>query len=288
MAGICWLASYPKSGNTWLRAFLANLFSGPKPAERPVPINELSRYCLADDFISDYARHAGRDAAELSNADFLRLRPAVQQGFAEASKDTVFVKTHNAAVQVEGVPLITPAATAGAIYIVRDPRDVAVSYAHHFQIPTARAVAQLCDPNNILPAGDGLMRRYLGSWSGHLHSWTRAPGLRLHVVRYEDMALSPYDTFAGIVRFLGLPPDPPRIERAIEFSSFDRLKKQETEAGFEDARPDGKSPFFRAGKAGSWREVLGAEDLARILTAHGEAMAEFGYRPETSTAGLNG
>ena len=75
MAGICWLASYPKSGNTWLRAFLANLFSGPEPAEHPVPINDLSKFCIADDFYGDYARCAENTADRLSEAELLRLRP---------------------------------------------------------------------------------------------------------------------------------------------------------------------------------------------------------------------
>ena len=79
VAGICWLASYPKSGNTWLRAFLANLFSGPEPAEHPVPINDLSKFCIADDFYGDYARCAETTADRLSEPELLRLRLALER-----------------------------------------------------------------------------------------------------------------------------------------------------------------------------------------------------------------
>lgn len=277
MAGICWLASYPKSGNTWLRAFLANLFSGPEPAARPVPINDLSKFCIADDFYGDYARCAETTADRLSEAELLRLRPRVHERFAAASAQTVFVKSHNAAIAIDGVPLITPAATAGAIYVARNPLDVAVAFASHFQISLEQTVTKLCDPSNSLPPSDGLMRRYLESWSGHVRSWTRAPGLRLHLVRYEDMSANPLETFAGIVRFLGLPEERARLERAIAFSSFAELRKQEEESGFEEARPDGAARFFRQGKAGVWREAVTEEQAARLIEAHREVMLELGY-----------
>lgn len=277
VAGICWLASYPKSGNTWLRAFLANLFSGPGLPERPVPINELNKYSLADDFYSRYDEAAGGKAETLSEEELLRLRPKVHETFATSFDDTVFVKTHNAAIAVDGVPLITPTATAGAIYIARNPLDVAVSYASHFQIPLERAVRQLCDPANTLPPGDGLMRRYPGGWSGHLQSWTRAPGLRLHLLRFEDMAAQPFEAFGAVVEFLGLPEHRARLERAIEFSSFGELKKQEEESGFEEARPDGSARFFRQGRVGAGREALTEEQAARLIEVHREAMVELGY-----------
>lgn len=277
MAGICWLASYPKSGNTWLRAFLANLFSGPEPAERPVAINDLSKFCIADDFYGDYARCAESTADQLSEPELLRLRPRVHERFAAASAQTVFVKSHNAAIAIGGVPLITPAATTGAIYVARNPLDIAVSYASHFQISLEQAVAKLCDPSNSLPPSDGLMRRYLGSWSGHVRSWTRAPGLRLHLVRYEDMSATPLETFEGIVRYLGLPEARARLERAMAFSSFAELERQETSQGFEEARPDRKVRFFRQGQVGTWRQALSEAQVQRLIEAHREVMLELGY-----------
>lgn len=277
MAGICWLASYPKSGNTWVRAFLANLFSGPGLAEKPVPIDDLSKYVIADDFYSRYQPHSQEEVETLSAEALLQLRARVHDGFASASANTIFVKSHNAAIAVAGVPLISPSATAGAIYIARNPLDVAVSYADHFQLPLESAVAQLCDPANSLPPGHGLMRRYLGSWSGHVKSWTRAPGMHRCLIRYEDMTAAPIETFSEVVKFLGLPADRPRLERAIEFSSFRELKKQEAAGGFQEARPDGKARFFRQGKKGSWRDALSEEQARHLIDAHGEVMLELGY-----------
>ena len=135
--GIIWLASYPKSGNTWLRAFLANYLQD-RPA--PVPINELVQFSLRDGFLIHHERLIGRPAAELSMAELARLRPKVHEHFATAKGQTVFVKTHNLVGEAEGTALITPAATAGAIYILRNPLDLAVSYAHHYRVSLDRAV----------------------------------------------------------------------------------------------------------------------------------------------------
>lgn len=274
MGGILWLSSYPKSGNTWLRAYLANFF---RNSPRPIPINELPNYALGDNFLIHYEQLSGKKAEDLSPEELTALRPRVHEWFAHSRSDTVLVKTHNACVLADGQPLITPSATAGAIYVVRNPLDVAVSFASHYQVTHERAVELLCDETHMLPAITGQLAQVLLSWSGHVRSWLRAPGMRRHVMRYEDMLEKPVKTFSGLSKFLGLPDDKERIKRAIKFSSFRELKKQENDSGFVEARPDGKARFFRQGKSGVWRGVLTDAQVAHLIEVHGEVMTEFGY-----------
>ena len=274
MGGILWLSSYPKSGNTWLRAYLANFFRNPP---RPLPINELPDYALGDNFLIHYEQLSGKKAETLSPEEIAALRPKVHEWFAQSRGDTVLVKTHNACVLADGQPLITPSATAGAIYVIRNPLDVAVSFASHYQVTHERAVELLCDETHMLPAIPGQIAQVLLSWSGHVRSWIKAPEMHRHVMRYEDMQEKPVKTFAGLSKFLGLPEDKERVKRAIKFSSFRELKKQEETSGFTEARPDGKARFFRQGKTGVWRGVLTDEQVARLIDAHGEVMTEFGY-----------
>ena len=281
MPGILWLASYPKSGNTWLRALLANLIADPP---EPLPINSLPDLFLGDSFLVHIEQLTGRKAEEIQAEEIPDLRRRVHEWFAHSRPDNAMVKTHNAVIQVDGVPLITPSATAGAIYIVRNPLDVAVSFAHHYQITYDRAVESLCDETYVLPPSGGQLTQYLGSWSGHVRSWTQAPGLPLHLLRYEDMAAKPYRTFADLAAFLGLPRDKARLQKAIRFSGFSELSRQERKTRFVESRPDGATPFFREGRVGGWREALSADQVERLIADQGEMMREHGYLNEAGQA----
>ena len=140
----------------------------------------------------------------------------------------MFVKTHNASLLVEGVPLMTPEVTAGAIYIVRDPRDIAVSYSRHLGRSLDATIAFMADPEAATGGTDVKVYERLSSWSIHVHFWTRNPNPLLHVIRYDDMLAAPEATFARVVRFLGEEPPADRLARAIRFSAFDELRRQET------------------------------------------------------------
>ncbi len=283
MPGIIWLASYPKSGNTWVRAFLGNLLLDPA---QPLPINQLSDFMLGDGYLIHYEQFSGRKAEELTEQDIWELRPKIHEWFAHSRKDNVIVKTHNAVVKIDGRPLITPSATAGAVYVVRNPLDVAVSFAHHYQVTCERAVELMCDRDYVLPPSGGQILQYLSSWSDHLRSWMRAPGLPLHLMRYEEMQRDPLAAFGALVRFMNLPEDRPRLERAIEFSCFSELSGQERSGGFKEARPDGATPFFREGRSGAWRGLLSEPLVQRLIEAHGKAMIELGYlTPEGEVIG---
>ncbi len=197
--------------------------------------------------------------------------------FATSSPDTVFVKTHNAIAFLDDVPTITPEATAGAIYVMRNPLDLVISYAHHFGIGIERAIEAFASDETEAPVQGHLVHQYLGSWSGHVRSWTRAPGLESHVMRYEDMLLKPERTFRRLVKFLGLPLEPPRLKKSIRFSSFNELAAQEKRSGFVEAVPGEARRFFRRGRIGEWRERLSPAQVERLIADHREVMAEHGY-----------
>lgn len=273
MAGIIWLASYPKSGNTWLRVFLANLLAG---GDCPVSINDLPRYAFGDNNLLHYRDFTGRDPESFTAAEVAELRPKIHSWFARSRPHEVFVKTHNAVLRIDGCPLITPAATAGAVYVSRNPLDVAVSFSHHYAMPLDQAVQALCNPDFALLAADNHLTQYLGSWSRHAASWLDAPGLTRHALRYEDMAEKPHESFAAVARFLGLPTEQERLDKAIRFSAFDELVKQESEAGFIEGQGADR-PFFRAGKVGIWRDHLSPSQAARLIEAHGPVMRRLGY-----------
>ncbi len=269
MGKIVWLASYPKSGNTWLRAFLHNYIVN---AQTPHSINSLVDFSVAECAGAFY----GPDHAALRDEQVQRLRPAVHAQLTKLHADLVFVKTHNANRAMHGTPLCTPAVSAGAVYIVRDPRDVALSYAAFANKTVDEIIDFMADPRAANATDASQVFELLGSWSDHAISWVAAQKRLL--VRYEDLLAEPARYFARIIKFLGTGEvEAGRLERAIAFSSFDTLAGQEAEGGYRAA--GGTKNFFRAGKAGQWRERLTPAQAQKIEAAHGEVMQKFGYQP---------
>ncbi len=274
MSGIIWLASYPKSGNTWLRAFLANYLSN---GASPVAINDLPKFIYGDSHAKHYEQIAGRPLAELSAEDLAVLRGRVHLWLSGSKPHEVFVKTHNAMGRMDGAPTITRSATAGAIYVIRNPCDVAVSFAHHYQVAPSRAIELMAQEDNILPPSSGQLAQFLSSWRHHVKGWTETPGLTLHVMRFEDMVQAPEETFAKLVAFLGLQEDVDRLRRAVSFSSFRELSEQERAGGFVEARPDGKSAFFRTGQIGQYRGILTDAEAQHLIETNCDVLAKYGY-----------
>jgi aryl sulfotransferase len=157
---------------------------------------------------------------------------------------------------------------------------VAVSFAHHNACSLDTMIASMADDSYCLSCRPdrigGQIRQRLLSWSSHVLSWVDSMGDALHLMRYEDMVMKPFETFLGAARFAHLPDDPPRVQKAIRFSGFSELQKQETLHGF-NQRPQNAASFFRKGKVGSWRESLTHQQVQQIIKDHRDVMKRFGY-----------
>jgi hypothetical protein len=275
MGKILWLASYPKSGNTWLRVFLHNLFRDPN---EPYDINKLNEFCSADYVGAWYQTFSRKPAIEMTMEEVAALRPQVHEALTRVHPDTVFVKTHNALVSDRGSEMITMAQTAGAIYVLRNPLDVTISYAHHYGLDLDTAIEALNLPGQMMPNSNLHVYQIFGSWSENVKSWTATPHPALHVMRYEDMTDHPLETFGAAAAFLGLRPSRERLTRALQNSSFEELRKQEDKDGFQE-RSDKSEKFFRKGEVGQWRALLTSAQVDRIVEANKEQMERFGYWP---------
>lgn len=275
MGKIIWLASYPKSGNTWLRAFLHNLLRNPKEA---YDLNKMSDFTLGDSTGILYQKFLRKPVREMTPEEISVIRPKVQKMLTEAMPDNIFVKTHNALVSHIDRPLIDMAYTAGAIYVVRNPFDMVISHADHYGRSIDESIRITAVEDAVVVTGEDNVYEIHCSWSRHVESWTARPHRALHVMRYEDMLARPMETFSGLVQFLHLPAEQERIRRSIERSSFDSLRKLEEEQGFIE-RSKSQKRFFRRGKAGGWREQLTPAQVAAIVAAHEPQMRRFGYWP---------
>lgn len=279
MKDIIWLASYPKSGNTWFRIFLTNLVH----ANAPANINDLDSAYIASARLP-FDEATGLEASDLTFEEIDRLRPLVYEQMAKEAKQPEFHKVHDAFTYTsDGTSLIPQAPWSRAIYIIRNPLDVAVSFANHNSTDVAKVIRQMAKSTFKLAKNetgcDVQLRQQLLSWREHVLSWTDKSGLDLLTIRYEDLQLRAGETFAKAVRFAGLSFDRAQILRAIRRSDFKNLKKQEDKNGFREKPPGCQSFFFR-GKIGSWRDVLTSDQAKQIITDHGTVMARFGYLNE--------
>lgn len=200
------------------------------------------------------------------------LRPAVYRAYAAQPAPAgrvLFCRIHDAFLGNGATePLFPDDVTAGAIYLVRNPLDVAVSWAYYAgHGDVARSVAVLNDPRAALPGqGQPQLRQRLLDWLGRVRIWTGAP-FPVLAVRYEDLLA---DT-AG---------EAPRLRRAAAFSASARLRGREECHGSGDLDPRSPHPFFRSGTAGDWRRHLSAAQVRETVGTHGETMAAFGYDPQ--------
>jgi len=270
---IIWLASYPKSGNTWVRVFLANYFSAKGSG---YPLDKLAEFAFSDSSIGAM-KEFGEEGDYATPAEMLRQKRRMLEKSLSARQSDLFVKTHTLLGVVGGEVTIPPALTAGAVYVVRNPMDIAVSLAHHLNVSFDRSVEILCTPDFCIPRNGINTDEFWGDWSQHVSSWRTARGLRLLLLRYEDLIADPMREFARLIEFLGLPESLSRLRDAVAAADFRTLAGMEREAGFPEAPANGRRRFFRRGEAGAWKSCLTSEQAGRLAARHGETLSLLGY-----------
>lgn len=232
------LASYPKSGNTWLRFMLAQLWRG-----EPVGWDDLG------DVVPMVDRTA---TATATFADGARL-----------------VKTHDRCLRRYRVP------GRRVVYVVRDGRDVAVSYYHHQRREgTAAGSLEAWLPRFL----DGRVDRF-GAWADHVESWLDVPAGDLDrlVVRYEDLLGDPVEGLGEVAEFLGLGVERPVLERVVADQSAERLRAREASSTYLARRSVGGGDFVRSARAGGWREVLDQPTVDEFTRRAGHVLQRLGY-----------
>ena len=273
---IIWLASYPKSGNTWTRIFLANyLMNG----DKPVPINQVHRFGSGDSIPRMYHMVAGRQIDVKDYQLTLRLRDKVLTGIVANKADINFVKTHNINADAFGITLIPERYTRSAIYIIRNPLDMLVSFSKHFGSSHEAAADAISRQDHSNAADANSVTQFLGGWSEHVESWTEKTPFPVCVVRYEDMLEKPQESFSKLLTHIGIPIDEARLEKAIRFSSFDEVSKQEDQSGFVESSPK-NDRFFNKGESGQWKTELAPEIIEKIKKDHRKVMKTYGYLDE--------
>lgn len=275
--GFIWLASYPKSGNTWLWLTLQSLLND----GAPVDFSVRRRFSPLAGSVNELEIELDAEVSELTSEELDELLPDSLTLAAAVEPTPQFRKVHDCWGRTgSGRLRFPPAATRAAVHLARDPRDVAVSWAHHAGCSIEESIAFMADPAATIgrrkpdfPAQ--ALPQPLSSWSGHAESWFAADPAPL-VIRYEDMLADMRGVVEKVAAHCGFGPSPAALDRAVAATRFDRLQAEEAAHGFDLGQATGRV-FFRSGRAGNWRDALTPEQVARIENGHGAVMARLGY-----------
>lgn len=278
MKNIVWIASYPKSGNTWVRALLQVALGG------RLDLNSMG------ELVPNFASLASRLSAEAFErpGDIRFLWRAAQEKLAGGSAGgKVLLKTHNVCGRFDVGQFPDAGFTAGAVYVVRDPRDVAISFSHHFGLSVEKAVESLLDEGHVIHKDQNWFgSEILSSWETHVRSWRAAP-FPVLVLRYEDLLASPEVWIPKVLSFLRVTPmsglDEQSLKSLIEEVSFARMADAERREGFREAV--GSTAFFREGRAEQWRRHP-QSDFAALIERYGATMKQLGYLGPTDASNV--
>ena len=275
---IIWIASYPKSGNTYIRSFLSAYFftnTGNFDFKLLKNIEQFPDKQFFNGFI---------DNIDDASKSWL----SIQKDLIKTNK-TRFLKTHSAFISFNNNQFTNAETTLGSVYIVRDPRSIVTSIMNHFSMDQFEAAEMLFDEDRGIKSSDGNLATYsfLSSWCNHFNSWNNLKTIKSILIKYEDLEKSNEEIFSNLIRYInnligsneGI--DHQKFIKALETTKFSFLKKKEGEEGFIESvyskSKDHKIPFFNQGFKNDWEKVLEKKVLDKIEKKFYKEMKLLGY-----------
>jgi len=275
---ISWIASYPKSGNTFIRSFLASYF-----------FSDTGKFDF--DLLYNILQFP---SLKFSKTDLFSKKDAAQnwiynQNFFFNNKDT-FLKTHNTLIEFEGYKFTSPKQTRGAIYIVRDPRNVVLSMSHHYSLTYEESFKKMINSEASLLEktfnNDHSNFTFLGSWSNHYKSWRDNNEFKVLFLKYEDFEENAEKEFKKILSFIyelkneKFIINDKKFSNALKSTNFTNLKNKENIYGFEESIYSDKGKklnFFNFGFQNKWQKKLPNDIVKKINLSLKNEIIELGY-----------
>ena len=283
---IIWIASYPKSGNTWLRTLISTYFFSKDGSYEEILLKNIDQFPTAKYFKNfQHNKKIPGDTCKY-------WIPA--QELINFKKNLKFFKTHNTFGKVNKFDFTNSQNSIGCIYIVRDPRNVITSLKNHYQLDDNQAFTWMTNEKNYIYnildfENSGYSDfQFISSWSTNYKSWKIQKKVPIKIIRYEDLLNSTYAVFLDIIKFINKNTnsnkslDKEKIKKTLKTTSFEVLKKKEIKKGFSEAVTDRrdknkKISFFNLGPKNNWKKILDENLKDKIEQVYKNELRELNY-----------
>ena len=274
---IVWIASFPKSGNTWLRAFLCSyLYMNPDD-------NNFDFGLFKNILRFPNSKQYEDIGIKPKNFEDVSKNWIAAQEKINSNKKINFLKTHNAFGGLENSPFTNEKNTLGAIYLVRDPRDVLVSYSRHLELSIDKTLELVLEDDHkgwLNENKKDVIGEIRGSWAQNYNSWKNYYLTEKIIIKYEDLIKDPFNNFSNIVKYLnklfGLEMNDEKIKKCIEITDFNKLKNLEMKTGFVE-NYNKKESFFNKGQPNQWQNILDEKVTYKLEKKFKKEMQELKY-----------
>ena len=283
---IFWIASYPKSGNTWLRTLISAYYYSKDGIFNQSILKNIGQFPEKRHFV-DFNYDPGNvtDTAKF----WIKSQEKINK-----DKKIRFFKTHNTFGKVNDCDFTNKDNSAGCIYIVRDPRNVITSLENHYEMDHEKSLKWMTNSKNYIYDVRNIKKdgysdfQFISSWSMNYKSWNIQKKIPIKIIKYEDLLKETFVVFKDIVEFINKTLDikeiinKDKIKNSVNSTYFDKLQKEEKESGFVEAVPSKKNgekiPFFNLGPDNDWKKILDVDQQTRLTDVFKEDLIKLGYK----------
>ena len=280
---IFWIASYPKSGNTWLRTLISSYYYSKDGIFHPDLIKNIGQFPE-----KDYFKDFPLDTKNVVGTTKYWIKAQEKINY---DKKLRFFKTHNVYGKIDNKPFTNKENSLGCIYIIRDPRNVITSLSNHYELNYEDSLAWMTNHKKYIydNRGDNDYGnfQFISSWSNHYKSWKIQRDIPIKIVKYEDLLQDPEKILVDVLNFIyrlgksNISIDKKKLSNSISSTDFEKMQKLEKKEGFFESKKNEKTgesiPFFNLGKKNDWKNHLDNTLVKKIENIFEKEMLELNY-----------